>query len=154
MDVIEPAAHGDPPNMNGRTFARILLAIVIVGGAIAIGVTSYNAGVTAGLVQSGQAVVVPGGYPVAPGAAYVGYGWGFGHGFGFFGFLGGLLFLFLLIGLIRAAVGGPRRGWGGPGGPRGWGGDGRRDAWAERVRETHDALQSEAADRPAGPAAG
>jgi hypothetical protein len=144
--------------MNGRMFARILLAIVIIGGAIGMGVSSYNAGVTAGLVQSGQAVVVPGGYPIAPGGAYVGYGygWGFGHGFGFFGFLGGLLFLFLLIGLIRAAFGGGhRRGWGGPGGPggsRGWGGgDWRRDAWEQRVKETHDALHREATDGPDKP---
>jgi hypothetical protein len=144
--------------MNGRTIARILLAVILIGGAIGIGVTSYNAGVTAGLVQSGQAVVVPGGYPVAPGAAYVGYGygWGFGHGFGFFGFLGGLLFLFLLIGLLRAAFGGHhRRGWGpgGPGGPGGWGGDGRRDAWEQRVKDTHDALHRETPDRPDKPAA-
>jgi hypothetical protein len=141
--------------MNGRTIARILLAVILIGGAIGIGVTSYNAGVTAGLVQSGQAVVVPGGYPVAPGGAYVGYGWGYGHGFGFFGFLGGLLFLFLLIGLLRAAFGGPRRGWGGPGGPggpRGWGGDARRDAWEERVKETHDALHRDAAGGPDKPA--
>lgn len=130
--------------MNGRTIARILLAVVLIGGAIGIGVTSYNAGVTAGLVQSGQAVVVPGGYAVAPAAPYVGYGWGYGHGFGFFGLLGGLLFLFLLIGLFRAAFGGPRHGWGGPGGPRGWGGDWRREAWHERVRETHDALHRDA----------
>jgi len=143
--------------MNGRTIARILLAVVLIGGAIGIGVTSYNAGVTAGLVQSGQAVVIPGGYPVAPGAAYVGYGygWGPGHGFGFFGFLGGLVFLFLLIGLIRAAFGGHRHGWGpgGPGGRRGWGGDWRRDAWEERVRETHDALHREASGGPDKPAA-
>jgi hypothetical protein len=137
--------------MNGRTFARILLAIVLVAAAIGIGVTSYNAGVTAGLVQSGHAVVVADGYAVAPGAAYVGYGWGWGHGFGFFGFLGGLLFLFLIIGLLRAAFGGPRHGWG-PGYRRGWGGDGHRDAWEERVRETHDALHREA-DRPDKPAA-
>jgi hypothetical protein len=140
--------------MNGRTFARILLAIVLIGGAIGIGVTSYNAGVTAGLVQSGQAVVVPGGYPVVPGGAYVGYGWGYGHGFGFFGFLGGLLFLFIVIGLIRAAFGGHRRGWGGPGGPggpRGWGGDWHRDAWEQRVKDTHDALHREATDGPDKP---
>lgn len=146
--------------MNGRTVARVLLAIVLVGAAIGIGVTSYNAGVTAGLVQSGQVVVAPGGLAVAPGAAYIGYGYGpgfGGHGFGFFGFLGGLLFLFLLIGLFRAAFGGPRRGWG-PGGPagragRGWGGDWRRDAWEQRVKDTHDALHREAdtpADRSAG----
>lgn len=146
--------------MNGRTIARILLAVILIGGAIGIGVTSYNAGVTAGLVQSGQAVVVPGGVPVVPGGAYIGYGygygWGAGHGFGFFGFLGGLLFLFLVIGLLRAAFGGHRRGWGpggpgGHGGPRGWGGDWRRDAWEERVRETHDALHRDAAapaDKP------
>jgi hypothetical protein len=138
--------------MNGRTFARILLAIILIGGAIGIGVTSYNAGVTAGLVQTGHAVVVPDGYAVAPGGAYVGYGWGFGHGFGFFGFLGGLLFLFLLFGLIRAAFGGGhRRGWGGPGGPGRWDGDWRRDAWEQRVKDTHDALHREATDRPDKP---
>ena len=149
--------------MNGRTVARILLAIVLIGGAIGLGVTAYNAGVTAGLVQSGQVVVTPGGVPVAPGAAYIGYGygygWGGGHAFGFFGFLGGLLFLFLFIGLLRAAFGGHRRGWGpggagGPGGPggRGWGGDWRRDAWEQRVKETHDALHREASDQPDKPA--
>lgn len=152
--------------MNGRSFARFLLAIVVIGGAITIGVTSYNAGVTAGLVQSGQAVVVPGGVPIAPGGAYLGYGygggWGLGHGFGFFGFLGGLLFLFLLIGLIRAAFGGPRHGWGGPGGPtgpggpgyRGWGGEWRRDAWEQRVRDTHDALHRDAGTPPERAASG
>ncbi len=66
--------------MNGRTFARFLLAIVLIGGALGIGVTAYNAGVSAGLVQSGQAVVVPGGHAIAPGTAYVGYGWGIGGG--------------------------------------------------------------------------
>ena len=54
------AAHGDFSNMNGRTFARILLAIVLIGGAIGLGVTAYDAGVSAGLVQSGQAAMSPG----------------------------------------------------------------------------------------------
>lgn len=146
--------------MNGRTIARTLLALVLIGGAIGIGVTSYNAGVTAGLVQSGHAVVVADGYQVAPGGPYVGYGpgWG-GHGFGFFSFLGGLLFLFLFFGLVRAAFGGhrgwgpggPRGGWGpggsgGPGGhdgPRDWGSDWKRDAWEQRIKDTHDALHRE-----------
>ena len=137
--------------MNGRTVARVLLLIVIVVGGISLAVGAYNAGVTAGLAQSGQVVVTPGGYPVSP-TPYVGWGWGWGGGpgFGFFGFLGGLLFLFLLIGLIRAAVGGPRRGWGGPGsmgGPGGW----RSDAWEQRVRETHAALHRETADAPGEP---
>jgi hypothetical protein len=124
--------------MNGRTFARVLLVVVLIAGAIGIGVMAYDAGVTAGLAQNGEVVVSPG-YPVGP---YAGWGWGFGHGFGFFGFLGGLVFLFLLIGLFRAAFGGPRRGWG-PGYGRGWYGGGWRDeqgrTWEDRARETHDA---------------
>ena len=111
-----------------------------VAACVGLGVTAYDAGLSAGLAQNGNIVVAPG-YPVA---GY--YGWGFGHGFGFFGFLGGLLFLFLLIALIRAAFGGPRRGWGG-----GWGGGhghgwypgGWRDeqgrTWEDRAREAHDA---------------
>jgi hypothetical protein len=125
--------------MTGRTIARILLVIVLVGVAVGIGVTAYDAGITTGLAQGGHAVVTPGDYPVGP---YVGYGWGYGHGFGFFGFFGFLLFLFLVLGLIRAAFGG-RRGWG-PGGyghdhGRGdWRGDFRGSPWESRAREIHD----------------
>jgi hypothetical protein len=138
--------------MQGRTIARILLIVVLVGAAIGIGATAYDAGVSSGLAQTGQVVVTPGGYPVAP---YVGYGWGFGHGFGFFGFLGMLLFLFLIFGLIRAAFGG-RRGWGGPGhdGPGGPGGRGdwRGSPWESRAREIHDEWhrgQTDGGDKPA-----
>jgi len=122
--------------MNGRTIAQILLVIVLAVGAVGLGVTAYNAGVTQGLAQSGAVAVAPVPY-VAP---YVGWGWGWGHGFGFFGFLGGLLFLFLLIGLIRAAFG-PRRGWGGgyPGG------------WEDRAREGHDEWHRAHPDAPGGP---
>jgi hypothetical protein len=138
--------------MQGRTIARILLIVVLVGAAIGIGATAYDAGVSSGLAQTGQVVVTPGGYPVAP---YVGYGWGFGHGFGFFGFLGMLLFLFLIFGLIRAAFGG-RRGWGGPrhdgpGGPGGRG-DWRGSPWESRAREIHDEWhrgQTDGGDKPA-----
>jgi len=137
--------------MTGRSIARILLVVVLVGTAIGIGVTAYDAGVTSGLAQTGQVVVAPGAYPVAP---YVGYGWGFGHGFGFFGFFGFLLILFLVFGLIRAAFGG-RRGWG-PGGPHrhggGPGGDWRGSPWETRAREVHDEWhrgQTADGDKPA-----
>ena len=137
--------------MTGRTIARILLVVLLVGAAVGIGATAYDAGLTNGLAQSGQVVVAPGTYPVAP---YAGYGWGFGHGFGFFGFLGFLLFLFLLFGLIRAAFGG-RRGWG-PGGhghDRSWrGGDWRGSPWESRAREIHDEWhrgQPDGGDKPA-----
>jgi hypothetical protein len=124
--------------MNGRTIAGVLLALLVVGGLAAIGISAYNAGVTAGLVEAGQVVVAPG-QAVGP---YVG-GYGWGHGGGFFGFLGFLLFLFLIFALIRAAFGGLGRGRGGWGGP-GWGGGpyGRhsRGPWDERIRELHDEL--------------
>jgi hypothetical protein len=132
--------------MSGRTFAAVLLVIVLGIGAAALGVTAYNAGVTAGLAQniaeSGGSVVVAPGYPAGP---YVGWGYGWGGGFGFLGFFGFLIFILIVFGLIRAAFG-MGRGWGhrgyyGPGGPgRGWDKRGGYDAWNDRVREVHDEL--------------
>jgi len=96
-----------------RTVFSVVLAFVFVAILGGIGVSIYNAGVTAGLAQSGA---VAGG-AVAP---YVYYGtWHAGFfGFGFLGLLFPILFLFLIFGLIRAAIFGGRRGWG-PGG-HGW----------------------------------
>jgi hypothetical protein len=110
-----------------RTFVSVVLGLVfllILGG---IGVGIYNAGVAAGLAQTGAAAGT-----VAP---YV-YGYGFhGGGFGFLGLLFPILFLFLIFGLIRAAVFGGRRGWGG----HGWQGTGGPDAWrSERDRAMAD----------------
>ena len=42
---------GETNDMNGRTIAGVVLALVLVAGATVIGVTAYNAGVTAGLVE-------------------------------------------------------------------------------------------------------
>jgi len=131
--------------MSGRTIASILLVVILGVGAVALGVTAYNAGVSAGLAQNvaaaGGSVVVAPGYAAGP---YVGWGWG--GGFGFFWFFGFLLFLFIVFGLIRAAFGWGR-GWGRGYGPGGWGPGygrgghgGRYDAWNDRVREVHDEL--------------
>jgi hypothetical protein len=146
-------------DMNGRSVARVVLALVILAGVAFLGVGAYNAGVSQGLAQSGQVVVTPGSYPVGPYIGGYGYGWGHGLGFGFFGFLGTLFFIFLLIGLLRAAFGHGRR-WGGRGGPGSWGGPGGwagpgdprvRDHWEARVREVHDDLHRTAGDqRPSG----
>ena len=138
--------HGETIDMNGRSVARLVLALVIIFGAVFLGVGAYNAGVSQGLAQAGQVVVSPGAYPVGP---YIGgYGWGHGFGFGIFGFLGTLFFIFLIFALLRAAFGGHRGrywggrgGWGGPGGPGSWGGpdDPRgRSPWEARAREVHD----------------
>lgn len=119
--------------MNGRTTARVLLVAFLVLGAIGIGVTAYNAGVSAGIAHDGAVVVQPGAYQVAP---YAGWGWGFGWGFPFAWFFGGLFFLFLLFGLVRLAFGGPRGRVG-----HGWSGGGWRDdrgrTWEERARDIH-----------------
>jgi hypothetical protein len=126
-------------DMNGRTIAGVLLALLVVGGLAAIGISAYNAGVTAGLVEAGQVVVAPG-QAVGP---YIG-GYGYAHGgFGFFGFLGFLFLVILFFALVRAAFGGWGRGRGGWGGP-GWGGGpyGRHGngPWDERIRQLHDEL--------------
>src|SRR5258705_13927139 len=105
--------------MKAGGVARVVLTLAIIAGATFLGISVYNAGVTQGLVESGQIGVAPGAYPVGPYIGGWGYGWG--HGFSFFGFLGTLFFLFLLIGLLRAAFGRGRH-WGGRGG---WGGPGR-----------------------------
>jgi hypothetical protein len=132
--------------MNRQTVAAVLLLIVLGVGAVFLGVSAYNAGVTAGLAQNiadtGSGVVVTPGYATAP---YVGWGYGWGNGgFNFFGFLGTILVIFLIFGLIRAAFGmgrgWGRRGWGpGPGYGRGWDSH-HRDAWDQRAREFHDEL--------------
>jgi hypothetical protein len=116
-----------------RTIAAILLVALLALGGGLIAVTAYQAGlgtaVTTAVAQGGATVVAP----VAP-YGY-GYGWGWhGGGFGFFGFLGTLLFIFLVFGLIRAIFwrGGPGRG--------GWGHDHGhgRTFWENRFGESFD----------------
>jgi hypothetical protein len=136
--------------MSGRTLARVLLVVFLVFGAIGLGATAYNAGVSAGLAHEGTVVVSPSTGAPAPYAGS-GWGWGFGWGFPFFGFFGGLFFLFILFGLIRAAFGGWGRGWG-RGYGRGWSGSGWPDerglTWEDRARETHDAWHRAHPDTP------
>ena len=78
------------------------------------------------------------------------YGGGFAAGFIFFKLLFGLLFLFLIFGLLRAAFGGPR--WGpGPWGGRSWAGEhgGPQDAFEQWHRRAHE--RSDSAPSPNAP---
>ncbi len=117
-----------------RTIAAILLvALLAIGGGF-IAVTAYQAGlgtaVTTAVAEGGATVVAP----IAPYGIGYGYGW-HGGGFGFFGFLGTLLFIFIVFGLIRAIFwrGGPGRGpWGHDHGGRG------RTFWDSRFGESFD----------------
>ena len=120
-----------------RTFLGLVAGLILLSilGGIAVGV--YNAGVSAGLAQAGAVG--------AGAAAPYAYGWGFHSvlGFGLLGLLVPILFLFLIFGLIRAAMGGGRRGWGhhgwqgGPG-PEGWRSE-RERYMADMHRRFHEA---------------
>src|SRR5687768_42334 len=113
----------------------LVVAIAIVAG---IGIGVYNAGVSEGVAEAARVAQVAGDgaavvYPPYVGPYGYGHGWG-GGGFGFFGILFGILFFFLIIGMIRAAFGWGR--WGGGGrGPGGW--ESRNERIAEMHRELH-----------------
>jgi len=127
--------------VNGRAIFRVLAVLLVVAVAAGIGTMVYNAGVNAGLDEAARLAVASGDPLPVP----IGYGYGYGYGgpyahgpfgFGFFGLLFGILGIFLLIGLVRAAFGWGRWGGGrGPGGPGGWGG--RREMVEDWHREMH-----------------
>ena len=112
-------------------FARAIFALIVIG---AIGLVGYQIGVSQTIATQLPAGAAP--------VAYYGYPYGFGFGFGFLGFLFPLFFLFLIFGLLRAAMFGGRGGWGHKGGAgymgRGAWGDGRA-----RIEELHRELHGE-----------
>ena len=120
--------------MRGFLIAILVLGVVVLGGGL-IAATAYQAGLSTAVAVA-QPAAEGAGTVVVPVAGY-GWGWhGFGPGFGFFGFLGVLLFVFLVIGLIRA-IAGPRRGWGGAG--PGWGSHaGPGSPWETRAKQHFD----------------
>jgi hypothetical protein len=122
--------------MRNLFIGLLIVAAVVVGGGF-IANAAYQAGlstaITTAAANAPDGTVVT---PVAPGAyGYpygYGYGPGWGHGFSIFGFLGTLLVILIIVGLLRAAFWrgrgwggggwGPGYGkWGGPGGPGRWG---------------------------------
>lgn len=135
--------------MNGRGIFRVLALLLFLAVAVSIGTMVYNTGVSAGMEEAARVAASSGDPVVVP------LGYGYGHdgpyargpfGFGFFGLIFGILGIFLLFGLLRAAFGG--RHWGGrggPGGPGGWGG--RREMAEEWHREMHQ--RTDAGGQPA-----
>jgi hypothetical protein len=99
--------------MNGRIVFGVLLAVLLMAGAIGIGVYAYNFGVAQGMADSGKLAA-----PAAGAAPYLYWHrpWGlhpFGFGLGFVNCLFPLLFFLLLFGLCRAFIRRGRWGWGG-----------------------------------------
>jgi hypothetical protein len=150
-------------HMNGRTIVNIALGAIVVALLVGIGIGVYNAGISQGILEAGR---VPAGAEVPAGVGYgYGYGYGWGHhpgffGIGIFGLIFPILFILLLVGLFRAASGGWRRGWGGPGwgpgGPGRSGYDGWREERERQMAGLHKRLHEEEAGRgqPADPGAG
>ena len=96
--------------MNRYLARGILIAVLALAAAVAIGLGAYNAGVAQGIAESGRAVAA-----LPPGATPV-YLWPYrGFGFGFFPFFV-LLFLFFVL---RGVIWRRQRwyGWGGGWGP-------------------------------------
>lgn len=92
---------------NGSLWRGILIALLVLGVAAAIGVGAYNAGMAHGIAESGRAVAAA---PPAAGVPYAYYGWHRPWGFfPFFPFFSILLVFLILRGLW----------WRGPWGYRG-----------------------------------
>jgi hypothetical protein len=119
--------------MNRRIIFGILLTLVVLAGALAVGYYAYQAGVAQGLADSGKLVV-----PEAGARLYPFYGpfWHrpFGFGFGFLGCLFPVLFFFLFFGLLRGLFWRP---WGGGWGHRGHWGRGAPPMFDEWHRQAH-----------------
>ena len=102
--------------MNRRFVLGILLALVLMAGAVSLGSYTYNLGVAQGMVQSGKLGDLPPGAEIGPQPYYYGGPFWFYRpfGFGFLGCFGPLLFFLLFFGLFRGFWWGGR--WGhGPG---------------------------------------
>ena len=97
--------------MNGRIVFGVLIALLLIAGAVGIGVYAYNFGVAQGMADSGKLVApATGGVPYP--YLYRPFGFHpFRFGFGLLGCVFPLLFFFLLFGLCRAFIWRGR--WGG-----------------------------------------
>jgi len=123
--------------MNGKIFARIIAALVLIAAVAGIAFFAFNAGVAQGVATKlPQAATQPGTMPYA----YHGAPFFWHPFFGIFGFLIGLFLLFFVFRLISFIVIGPRWGWGGRMSRHMW-----RHGWSEgdvppMVKEMHDRL--------------
>lgn len=135
----------------GRILLGVLLVLVLVGLVAGASWYGYNVGVSQGLANGDRVAPPTNGTQVAPfvapyGFAPYGFYRPFGFGFGFLGCLFPLLFLFLIFGLFRFAIFGPRwrRGWYGPRG--GW--DTSKSEIPQGLKDLHQKLHDQDAGSP------
>jgi len=122
-----------------RIAGAVLLTLLLVGGAAALGYMAYTAGVAQGAAQSGVQVVTPAVSSAVAPMPYYGYPayWYHPFGFGFLGCLVPLFFLFLFFFAMRLAFGGFGHHHG-PWGWRGrWGSEEMRESFRQKAEEWH-----------------
>ena len=144
-----------------RGFFGFLATLIVVGLLVSVGAGIYQAGIAQGVIDAGR-------FPAGATVPVNGYGYGW-HGPDLFGLFFGLLFLFILFGIIRAAFFGGRGGWGHRGYRHGYGwgpgwdkGDGPSDgpgSWRadrdSRIAEWHRRLhEEESGASPSGASGG
>ena len=156
--------------MRNLFIGLLIVAAIVVGGGY-IAQTAYQAGLSTAITTAaanapdGSVVtpVAPGTYPYGYGYGY-GFGPGWGHGFSIFGFLGTLLVISIIFGLLRAAFWRGRGGggwgrhgyWGGPGGFGGPGGPGKwehdpRNRFHQTFEDWHRDAHGESSASPTPP---
>jgi hypothetical protein len=92
---------------NGALWRGILIAVLVIGAASAIGIGSYNAGVAHGFAESGRAIAA------APGAETYLHGRHHSWGWGFFPIFPLLVFFWFFVVMRGLWWRGPwRGGWG------------------------------------------
>jgi hypothetical protein len=151
--------------MRRGIFAAVALTLLLVLGAVGIGVASYQAGAHMGYAQSAQLNPSNDGVPstdsrvapwqVMPGRMMYGRGFGmpFGHPFGILGSILACIFGLLFIGFIFRLIFGMafrgRMGWGRHGMHGGWRNGGDVPPWADEMhRRMHEKSDANAPTQP------
>lgn len=102
--------------MNRRIILGILLALVLITGAVSLGAYAYNIGIAQGLAQSATLNDLSPGAQAVPYPYYGGPFWFYRpFGFGPFACFGPFLFVFIIFFLVRGLWWGGRWGHHGPG---------------------------------------
>ncbi len=128
--------------MNRRIVLGVLLALVLIAGAVSLGAYAYNVGFAQGLVASGKLADLPPGAAMGPYPAYYRGPFWFHppFGFGFLGCFGPLFFILLIFLLVRGLWWGGR--WGhGPGCHHNRWGGGVPPMFEEWHRQTHQGVE-------------
>src|SRR3990172_6614214 len=107
--MISASKFAKEADVYGRPWRFVLVALLLIGTAAAVGYYAYQAGMARGVAE-GAGITAPaaGVMPIAP---YY-FHRPFGFGFGGLGCLVPFLFIFVFFGVMRTMFWGGRWGWG------------------------------------------